>query len=109
MLKINGTDISLTRGDTAYLNVSVFYENGNEYLLSAQDELTLTLRKTADAPLILIEKKLAGAQEFHFEPADTKSLRRGDYVYDVQLKTAHGDIYTIIGMSRFEITPEISV
>lgn len=41
-------------------------------------------------------------------PADTKSLTTGNYVYDIQLTTFGGNIYTIVPISNFEIGEEVT-
>jgi hypothetical protein len=44
----------------------------------------------------------------HFEPKDTAGLEFGDYVYDVELCTAEGDVYTVIAKTGFKIREEVT-
>ena len=46
MLNINGTNIILTRGDTAYIEIPVFEADGTTpYLVTADDTVTLQDRR----------------------------------------------------------------
>lgn len=100
-------DIKLTRGDTAYLTVSVNIKDyGEPYTVKTDDVLTLTVKQDYnDEPLI--EKKITGTTTFHIEPKDTKELEFGIYVYDVQVTMANGDNFTIIADKKFKITNEV--
>jgi hypothetical protein len=44
----------------------------------------------------------------HLEPDDTKGLGFGEYVYDVELTFANGDVDTFINNARFSLVPEVS-
>ena len=46
MLRVKQGDIYLTRGDTAYLEVAIAYENGRLYEASAGDTITLSIKKS---------------------------------------------------------------
>ena len=105
MLEITNGNIKLTRGDTAYLTVSV--NIGDEpYTVKTDDVLTMTVKADYnDEPLI--EKKLRGTTTFHIEPKDTKGLEFGTYVYDVEITPANGDNFTIIADKKFKVTNEV--
>ena len=107
MLEVLKTgEIKLTRGDTAYLTVSVNIKDGEPYTVKADDVLTMTVKQDYnDEPLI--EKKITGTTTFHIKPEDTKSLEFGTYVYDVQVTMANGDNFTIIADKKFKITNEV--
>lgn len=108
MLYINGTDIQLTRGDTAYLTVSLIF-NGEEYVMSSSDTLTLSVKKNVNNAEYVFSKSVTGGNEIHIEPADTAALAFGKYKYDVQLNTSDGDVYTVIPPSVFELLVEVTV
>lgn len=110
MLKIdeNGV-IHLTRGDTARISVQITNDqNGNEYEVSSDDALTLTVRVNARSSDILLQKVVTGTSDFYIAPEDTQNLSFREYVYDIQLTTAAGDVYTIITPRTFEITEEVT-
>ena len=99
-------EIKLTRGDTAYLTVSVNIED-EPYTVKTDDVLTLTVKGDYADEEALIEKKITGTTIFHIKPEDTKGLEFGTYVYDVQVTPANGDNFTIIADKKFKITNEV--
>lgn len=109
MLNVTGTSIQLTRGDTAHISVSID-DNiaGNKYELSPNDTLTFSVKRNVTDKTTLIEKKLNGTNVFHIKPNDTSGLSFGKYVYDIQLDTEDGDVYTIIAPSVFEVMKEVT-
>ena len=42
------------------------------------------------------------------DPEDTQSLPYGAYKYDVELHCANGDKFTVISVSSFELTKEVT-
>ena len=119
MLRTIGRNIYLTRGDTAYLSVNLSYygskcENKVFEFLDG-DEIYLTVKDSVDVEEFLFQKKLVyddisnlGEILFKIIPSDTNNLDFKKYVYDVEIKTFDGDIYTIIPPSIFEIRPEVT-
>ena len=110
MLNISDTGvIKLTRGDTARFSVGILNEiSDSAYGISDNDQLTLTVKKKVKDEDALIQKTITGATLFHIKPEDTSSLSFGKYVYDVQLTTAGGDVYTVIEPTSFEILSEVT-
>ena len=114
MLYIRGTDIQLTRGDTARFDVDIINQvDGTPYQLQAGDVLTLTMRVRPDSAEKSMQRTAeAGTASFYIRPEDTARLGAGQYVYDIQLTTAGGDIYTVIGPPQdrcnFTILPEVT-
>jgi hypothetical protein len=108
MLKIQSNgDIELTRGDTARLTVSVTDGQKQPYTVQADDVLILTVKKEYADAEPLIEKKITGETTFHIKPEDTAGLAFATYKYDVQIKTADGDNYTVIDDKKFKIANEV--
>ena len=105
---VSGTNISMTRGDSGTLIVSLSGDQG----LTDGDRIELTVRLTPTSPERVIHKTVTEFEEgkavIAFAPEDTGKLIFRSYVYDVQLARANGDVYTIIKPSRFEITPEVT-
>lgn len=101
-------DVELTRGDTARISVNIFDNDGNPYEIQNGDKLDLTLKKTVKDAEAVMSKQIEGINTFHIEPKDTADLEFKKYVYDVQLTTSEGDVYTVIPPSTFEIKAEVT-
>lgn len=117
MLYINGTEIHLTRGDTAYLTVPLrkvlFDENGQTryepYIMKEDDTLTLTVKRSTKDTEACFQKVNTGTNTFHIEPKDTCDCEFNyKYTYDVELRTANGDNFTVVEPSCFKILPEVT-
>lgn len=102
--------IHLTRGDTARLMIdrAKNVATGEDYVFTEEDTVEMSVKKTVNDTEKLIYKKVSGGSVFHFEPEDTKSLSFGRYVYDIQLTTNVGDIYTVITPTVFEVMKEVT-
>ena len=109
--KKNNT-IQLTRGDTARLTVELEVELEDEttqpYSVQNDDVLTLSVKKRKEDFKPCIEKVVKGSADFHIKPEDTAELEFGNYVYDVEILTAEGDVYTVIENKTFKIGVEVT-
>lgn len=112
MLNIGADNtIRLTRGDTAYVTINITsIELGGEepYTLSSKDKLTFSVKRKVKDTEYIFTKELIGSTTFHIKPEDTNGVKFGSYLYDVQLTTENGDIYTIIEPTTFEISTEVT-
>lgn len=110
MLKVlPDNTIKLTRGDTAALTVPILNEvTGEAYTMGSTDTLTLSVKKSVKDTEYSFQKVSVGANRFVIEPMDTKGLKFGKYVYDVQLDTSSGGVSTIIEPATFEILSEVT-
>lgn len=111
MLKIGRkSSISLTRGDSAYITLTIKDIDENKYVPGSTDVVKATVRKTIDAEDILFESEIpTDTMVWHILPADTKYAdMEDDYVYDVQITTESGDVFTIIGPAEFNILGEVT-
>ena len=99
--------ISLTRGDSLYLDVS-FTVDGAPYVPGEGDTVRFAMKKCIedDECLILIDIPIE-TMVCHIEPEDTKNLDFDVYWYDISLTTAIGDVYTPIGPAKSRITKEV--
>lgn len=101
--------IRLTRGDTARFSVGAVNDLlGQSYELASDDQITFTVKKRVRDTAPLLQKTVLGYTVFHIKPTDTQSLSFGKYVYDVQITTANGDVYTIIEPTTFELLTEVT-
>lgn len=108
MFEINGRSISLTRGDTARFEVSITNTvTGEPYTIEENDILTMTVRGTSKSPVEFRSQSL-GTSLLHIKPEDTEHMYFGEYVYDIELRTSSGDVYTVIPLSEFTVLPEAS-
>ena len=110
MIKINKTEISITRGDTAYIEFSLTDVSGHAIVLQANDRVRCQVRDKVDGNLIF-----EGLMQYNNEsivwkirPDDTATESLGTYYWDAQLEYSNGDIFTFIPVSKFEILPEIT-
>ncbi len=111
MLYINGTEIKLTRGDSAYLQIPIVNQKPDgsteEYVLAEGDKLTMTMAKSyEDTPCF--QKTITNDNTFHIKPEDTCNCEFGKYKYDVQLTTASGDVFTVVEPSCFQVLAEVT-
>lgn len=104
---INGTTISLTRGDTLILGINV-YSNETPYVPKEGDVIRFAMKTSMLSDEVLINKQVdLSTMTLKLVPSDTKNLSFGDYTYDVELTTAEGDVDTFIGPAKFTITGEV--
>ena len=111
MLSIQNSTLRMTRGDSAAIDVAIMREDSDgtrtDYACAADDVILFTARRACGgAPQI--EKRLAGETRIMLSPADTAHLSVGEYVYDVELRTAAGEVYTVAA-GRLWLEGEVSV
>ena len=108
MYKIDGDTITLTRGDSFYALVSMEDLEGEEYIPQEGDSVRFALKRDyKDKTPLLLKDIPIDTLILHLEPNDTKPLRFGDYVYDIQLTTANGDVDTFIYEATFKLAKEV--
>ena len=104
----NNNTINLTRGDNCDIIVTVYDLNGDEYELQTGDTMLFTIKINCETQDIVIQKDITEDSIISLSHNDTKSLAYGSYVYDVQLTTAGGEVYTVIAPAIFNITKEVT-
>ena len=102
--------IHLTRGDTARFSIGriVNTVTNTNYTPTAEDTVTMTIKKTVLQADPFVQLIVHGGEVFHMKPEDTKEMAFGKYVYDVQLTTADGDVYTIVPPATFDLLKEVT-
>lgn len=103
--------IWLTRGDTLELDVVL-----EDYTPQAGDTIRFALKRDQlnisdseyldDTPLI-VKNIPTGTMKLHLDPADTKDLGFGRYVYDIELTYEDGTVDTFITASPFILAREV--
>ena len=116
MLMIKNGNIMLTRGDSAYITVTLKAQDGAAYTMQAGDKLTLTVRKQAIDTSSVLLQSVSDTDTIKLAPEQTKTLASGSYSYDIQLTTVAGDVFTVAGatstnnnLSNFVVLPEVTV
>lgn len=110
MFNIDGTTISLTRGDTLCLNINLT-KDGEAYVPSEYDVITFSLKKSFKDNIYLINKKVTKNDNdqiiVEILPSDTKPLSFGSYKYDMQIKDENNRVYTFV-VGDFILTEEVT-
>ena len=110
MVSINGTNITVTRGDTLDITIEILYPDGSPYTVREGDVIRFALKQryTDAEPLILKEIPHNG-MNLRLETGETKALKAGGapYVYDVQITMEGGTVCTFIDRARFTVTEEV--
>lgn len=114
MLKIKGSKIWLTRGDSAYITLQPTIDDSEEiYQLQEGDRIHAQIRTVPNTGQLLAEGEILysdnGAVIWYLRPSDTKDLEIGTYYWDAELDLSNGDIFTFITSSPFNITDEVTI
>jgi hypothetical protein len=112
-MKINDTDIYITRGDSETFRVILYdqEEEAKRRFVGEEDTVYFTV-KTSTQTIHKIFQKIVttfedGEAIINIEPEDTKDLRYDTYYYDVQM-VKNGDVTTIITPSQFIVGHEVT-
>lgn len=106
-VKENGT-ISLTRGDTFYAKIKLYDQYDDTATLQEGDSLRFALAEDYDSTEYLTEIAIPiDTMTLRIPPEATKNLPFGDYVYDIQVTFANGDVDTVIPRKVFRILEEV--
>lgn len=106
-IKPNGT-INLTRGDTFYAVVKLYNFYGDSVTLNELDKVRFALKESYDScrPILVIDIPV-DTMTLRIAPEDTKHLRYGTYVYDIEVTFTTGDIDTVIPRKTFNLMEEV--
>ena len=106
MVKVQGTTICMTRGDTAEINLSIKDDSNVEYDLVEGDVVVFSVKQNLSDEAYLIQKTFSD-KEIVIEHEDTKELSFGEYLYDVQITFSDGKVATIITPSKLILEGEV--
>jgi thiamine pyrophosphokinase len=111
-MKVTGTNITMTRGDSESITVSCKNAEGVAIPLVSGDKIYLTVKENMFTPIKKFQKIVTtftgGNAVINIVPDDTKNLSYGTYKYDIQLTKANGNITTIVPASNFIIEGEVT-
>lgn len=109
---IHGTNISMIRGDSQSITVSVKDKDGNKVPLITGDIIYLTVKYNVNTEEKVLQKVITQFEDgnaiIEITPNDTKDTPFKTYVYDIQLNRADGTVSTIIPPSNFTIGSEVT-
>lgn len=113
-MRINGTDIYITRGDSETINVSLFDQTDDtQRPFLSGDTVYFTVKTSTQTTNKIFQYAITEFNEdgealVHITPQDTKSLKYHEYVYDVQMVKENGAVTTIITPSKFIVEEEVT-
>lgn len=98
--------IALVRGDTLRTQIEILVDD-EPYTPANGDEVRFALKQNYSSSKVLIHKNIpTDSLILHLEPSDTKKLPFGNYVYDIQITFANGDVDTFI-RGEFKLEEEV--
>ena len=103
MFKVIGSNIYHTRGDTARLNVDITDEDGEE--VTDYTAMFSVKKKLKDEEYLFQQEVMGGVIVITHDM--TKNLPFGDYVYDIEVHTAEGEVQTI-GPAEYHLTADVT-
>lgn len=109
MLTINGTTITLTRGDSASIKLTLTDKNdGSAYEPIEGDSIRFALNKQygTDSPSVLIDIP-TDTLILEILPEHTKHLSFGNYKYDIEITYSDGRVETFIAKADFVVDKEV--
>lgn len=106
--KVRNNTIFLTRGDTFKAHLTINYPDGTVYTPKEGDSIRFALKENIEDEECLIWRDIPiDTMLLVLHPGDTKELKFGSYVYDIQLTKANGDVDTFITASKLKLTAEV--
>lgn len=112
MLKIKDTKIALTRGDSAYITLTILDKDGRPVEIGEDDIIRCQVRETVNGGELIFEgdiEKVRDEYIWHIKPDDTRHREVKNYVWDAQLEYPNGDIFTFIKPSLFKLMDEVTM
>ena len=108
MYKVDGNSIMLTRGDSFYAEVGIYDAEGQAYEVQSGDVIKFGLKHSTKESTCLIKKTIDNNDLIlYLSPEDTKELPFGNYVYDIEITFANGDVDTFINGASFQLKAEV--
>jgi len=113
--KIEGTTITMTRGDTFRAHVTMTMGDakytpvsGDSVRIAVKHDIMNSKRTAYKDSEPLIDKQIPiDTMVLELSPSDTKNLEFGNYVYDIEITFADGTVDTFINNAILIIDPEV--
>ena len=114
MYSVDGTKITLTRGDTFAATLALT-QAGEPYTPVEGDSIKFGIKKALNVsrtayinPEPLLEKAIPITDmTLRLAPRDTEPLPFGSYFYDIEVTLANGTVDTVINNAIFLLVPEV--
>lgn len=107
MLEIRGTTIILTRGDSASIKLNPTEDSTYEPAEGDTIRFAMSKQYGATTPLVLINIPI-DTMVLEFRPEHTKDLAFGSYKYDLELRSADGNLVnTFVDKAEFIVDKEV--
>lgn len=108
MVQINGTSITMTRGDTLCVQVNLT-QNGEPYTPVEGDAITFAMKRSAydSGEPLLVKSVPTDTLMLELLPTDTATLAFGEYAYEMQMEFDDGTVDTFIANARLVLAPEV--
>lgn len=107
MFSVDNNEMKLTRGDTIKFKVDIFYENGSPYIVRDGDTVTFSVKRNLKDSDYALQKVVNAGELISIEPEETSNLS-GRYLYDVQLNTSLGEVFTIVSPSQLYVLEDVT-
>ena len=109
---MNGTDLSMIRGDSEGIILSL-KKDEDMIPFNQGDTVYFTVKQSHSTEKVTLQKIITEFDEggnciIEIEPEDTKRLSFRTYEYDIQLTDSNGRVTTIIPCSKFTILQEVT-
>ena len=86
MYEIIGTTVKMTRGDSFVSEVTIYNADGTKYTPGATDVITFAMKRSEYDAQVAVTKTIPyDTQILQMDPADTKDLALGRYIYDIDI------------------------
>ena len=116
MYKVDGTHITMTRGDTVLIQVQITTPEGEPYTPVEGDKVRFALKPSdmtgggkqfkARSPIVLKQIPIS-TMILQLEPDDTSGYDFGEYKYDIEITQANGIVTTFIANADLTLAPEV--
>ncbi len=110
MVNINGSTITITRGDTLDALVEILLPDGGRYAVQEGDVVRFAVKQRyTDRKPLFVKEIPSGTMNLRLEAEETKLLKAGGapYVYDIQITMEDGTVDTFIDRAKLVVTEEV--
>ena len=111
MYKIIGSNVYITRGDSAYITVNIADNDGNKFALDTGHIVRGQVRREPNNGDLVVDADIDYSNPdkiiWHIKPENTKGIEVKEYYYDLEVDTAEGDVYTFVS-GKFVVTDEVT-
>lgn len=92
MFYVENNNITITKGDSANINLKFRNADGSEYVPAENDTVLFSVKRKKEAFCnILLEKR---GTEICLEASETEKIPSGEYFYDVCILRSTGERFT---------------